>query len=135
MAPKPAPVQPPTLSGPMTRTGNKLRRPGIDTGYRKEWTTRRTPEEIAIAKQEEDSAKRHKKAEQKRLISAAASIEDRQREEDMRYELEANHPRDPPLVPSAPASDEDEEDVPEDPCKRLNYLRAHSNHRYSPCGF
>ncbi|KAJ7724779.1 hypothetical protein B0H16DRAFT_1698549 [Mycena metata] len=107
MAPKPAPVQPPTLSGPMTRTGNKLRRP--------EWTIRRTPEEIAIAKQEEDSAKRHKKAEQKRLISAAASIEDRQREEDMRYELEANHPRDPPLVPSAPASDEDEEDVPEDP--------------------
>ncbi|KAJ7733632.1 hypothetical protein B0H16DRAFT_1467973 [Mycena metata] len=69
-----APVQPPTLSGPMTRTGNKLRRPGIDTGYRKEWTIRRTPEEIAIAKQEEDSAKRHKKAEQKRLISAAASI-------------------------------------------------------------
>ncbi|KAJ7016442.1 hypothetical protein C8F04DRAFT_1407090 [Mycena alexandri] len=115
MAPKPATIQPPTLGRPVTRVGNKDRHPAIDTGYRKDWITRRTPEEIAIAKEEEESAKRREKAEQKRLIQAAASIEDRQREEDLRYELEANHPHDPPLVPSTHASDEDEEDVPEDP--------------------
>ncbi|KAJ7917316.1 hypothetical protein B0H13DRAFT_1870493 [Mycena leptocephala] len=92
MAPKSKDL-PPAIR-PATRAKNKDVHPAFDTGHRKPWGTRRTSTQIAEAQEKEDSAKRQAIAEQKRLTDKVAEIEDHQREEDLRYASQANHPVD-----------------------------------------
>jgi hypothetical protein len=84
--------------------------PAFDTGHRKPWGTRRTSTQIAEAQEKEDSAKRQAVAEQKRLTDKVAEIEDRQREEDLRYASQANHPVDAVVLNAVDEMEEEQEE-------------------------
>ncbi|KAJ7936187.1 hypothetical protein B0H13DRAFT_2453007 [Mycena leptocephala] len=108
MAPKSKDLPP--ASRPATRAKNKDVHPAFDTGHRKPWGTRRTSTQIAEAQEKEDSAKRQAVVEQKRLTDKVAEIEDRQREEDLQYASQANHPVDAVVLNAVDEMGEEQEE-------------------------
>ncbi|KAJ7609490.1 hypothetical protein FB45DRAFT_1066877 [Roridomyces roridus] len=83
----------PTRPGLATRPGNDQIHPAVEAGV---VSTRRTPTQKAADDKKAAAAQKRAEAEEAEKLARVAAIEDKQRQQDDKYQQTAHHPVDPP---------------------------------------
>ncbi|KAJ6629602.1 hypothetical protein B0H10DRAFT_2428255, partial [Mycena sp. CBHHK59/15] len=87
--------------GLKTRAINKTVHPAVNAGLKKQ--VRRTPAQIAQARDDETTAKAQAALDKKKELKRLAALEDEQHRDDLAYTATANHPADKPVKAHNPS--------------------------------